>query len=253
LPPPDENCGNSTRQSKINKTLAPSRPCEAARRPWPGIGPRGSTRQASGLQSRARALAGVCGWRHGGTGPWTWGPCCRSAASCARRAPPCPSQTRLGGEPLPRRQTEAVLWGVGAALQHAVEHTRLCCASGVGDARCGRGQVGRSAAPWLRRQPLGALVGPWLAPGGHGVALDLRGLGEVLERGALATPSQTMGARPRSAGGVILPRFFSACALCCGQRLHLSHDHPRLRSWGISHQSYAAWMRSRIGIVPKNF
>ena len=87
---------------------------------------------------------------------------------------------------------------VGEALHHAFERTRLFFARVLGNDLFVRGQCGWSAAARLIMHTLGAMVFPFLEPGGHGVSIDLRGLGNVLDRGALATQSQTMGARPRS-------------------------------------------------------
>src|SRR6266516_7237507 len=44
-----------------------------------------------------------------------------------------------------------------------------------------------------------------------------------------------MGAAPSSECGILLHRFFSEFTLLVGQRLHISHDHHLIRSWGIRH------------------
>src|SRR6266567_3930681 len=66
--------------------------------------------------------------------------------------------------------------------------------------------------------------------------MGLRGLCNGLERCASGTQHQTMGAAPRSEGGILLHRFFSERPVLVGQRLHLSHDHHLIRSWGIRHE-----------------
>src|SRR6266511_3739712 len=66
--------------------------------------------------------------------------------------------------------------------------------------------------------------------------MGLRGLCNGLERCASGTQHQTMGAAPRSEGGILLHRFFSERPVLVGQRLHISHDHHLIRSWGIRHE-----------------
>src|SRR6266508_1300156 len=65
--------------------------------------------------------------------------------------------------------------------------------------------------------------------------MGLRGLCNGLERCASGTQHQTLGAAPRSEGGILLHRFFSERTVLVGQRLHISHDHHLIRSWGIRH------------------
>ena len=79
-------------------------------------------------------------------------------------------------------------------------------------------------------QTLGALLFPFLDPGPHGDTMDLIGLGNGLDGRAGGTQQQTMGAAPRSEGGILFPRFFSECTLLVGQRLHISHDPHLIRS-----------------------
>src|SRR6266487_6514875 len=66
--------------------------------------------------------------------------------------------------------------------------------------------------------------------------MDLIGLGNGLDRCASSTQQQTMGAAPSSECGILLHRFFSEFTLLVGQRLHISHDHHLIRSWGIRHE-----------------
>jgi hypothetical protein len=83
---------------------------------------------------------------------------------------------------------------------------------------------------------LGAMLFPGRDPGRHGAAMDLRGLGAVLDRRAVGTQSQTMGATPGANGGVVFHRGFSEVTLCLGQRLHISHAHSLIR---LSERSHA--------------
>src|SRR6266403_1963454 len=66
--------------------------------------------------------------------------------------------------------------------------------------------------------------------------MDLIGLGNGLDRRASGTQQQTMGAAPSSECGIRFYRFFSECTLRVGSRLHISHDHHLIRSWGIHHE-----------------
>src|SRR2546428_8461570 len=66
--------------------------------------------------------------------------------------------------------------------------------------------------------------------------MDLIGPSNGLDRCASSTQQQTMGAAPSSECGILLHRFFSEFTLLVGQRLHISHDHHLIRSWGIRHE-----------------
>src|SRR2546422_5149714 len=85
-------------------------------------------------------------------------------------------------------------------------------------------------------QTLGALLFPCLDPGRHGDTIDLIGLGNGLDGRAGGTQQQTMGAAPSAECGILLHRLFSEFTLLVGQRLHISHDHHLIRSWGIRHE-----------------
>jgi hypothetical protein len=173
--------------SHIEPAISHGRQCDDARRLLPGIGNRGSKRPSGCITIRESDLAVVFLFLQGFKCTLTWGKCFRISEAFSRLSHPFPSKTSLFGSPLQRRNTEAFLGGVGSALHPAFERTRLFFALVLGDDLFGRGKCGWSAAPRLIMQTLGAMVFPFLAPGCHGVSIDLRGLGDCLDRGALAT------------------------------------------------------------------
>src|SRR5256885_17156205 len=66
--------------------------------------------------------------------------------------------------------------------------------------------------------------------------MDLIGPSNGLDRCASSTQQQSMGAASSSECGILLHRFFSEFTLLVGQRLHISHVHHLIRSWGIRHE-----------------
>jgi hypothetical protein len=75
-----------------------------------------------------------------------------------------------------------------------------------GDVLFRRAECARSATARFLMQTLGAMLFPVLDSGRHGDAMDLIGPRDVLDRRALGTQSQTMGAAPSSKGGIIFHR-----------------------------------------------
>ena len=65
-------------------------------------------------------------------------------------------------------------------------------------------------------EALGTMVCPLRDPARHGVAIDVLGLGNVLDGRALVTQQQTMGAGPSSEGGICLHRLCKEFTLIVG-------------------------------------
>ena len=76
---------------------------------------------------------------------------------------------------------------MGYALHDAFERPRLFFDILLGDGLFVWGEFGWSAAPRLIMQTLSAMVFPLLEPGRNGISIDLIGLGDVLDCGALGT------------------------------------------------------------------
>ena len=81
------------------------------------------------------------------------------------------------------------------------------------------------------------MVFPFRDPARHGVAIDLIGLGNVLDGRALVTQQQTMGAGPSSEGGIFLHCLFKEFTLIVGQQMDISHNDPLSRSYDISRET----------------
>ena len=216
--------------SPLDPPLAPGGQLNDALRLWPGRGHRGSKRQAGVITRSARALPLRLVCRPGGQCTVTAGTGLRITETLARRSPPCPATTGRCGQPLARRETEALRGGVGAPRHHRLESTGRCCARVVRTGLVVWGAWAWSTtARWIR-QTLGAMRCPWLDPGRHGDPMDLRGFGQGLEGRAGGTQQQTLGAAPRAEGGLLCHRCFSECTVLLGHRLPISHDHHLIRS-----------------------
>lgn len=87
---------------------------------------------------------------------------------------------------------------LGDAIDRSFERTRLVLELLPGECLLGRREVARSAAARLIMQAFRAVLFPFVAPSRHGDAMDLRGLGNVLDPLALSTQQQTLSADPRS-------------------------------------------------------
>jgi hypothetical protein len=160
----------------------------------------------------------------------------RVSAACERFAHPLPSKPDLFGQALQRRQTEALVGLVGEVLPSPWERMGLFFALLQGDVPCLRAECARSAAARLIRQTLGTMLFPVLEPGRHGDTMALGGLGNVLDRRAVGTQEQTMGAAPGSTGGGGFHRGFSELTLFWCQRLPISHDHYLSRLYDRNHE-----------------
>ena len=161
----------------------------------------------------------------------------RCSATFARLSAAFPSPTGLVGQTLQRCKTKALRGGGGDALSHPCESAWLFLEIVLGAGLCIWGAWARAAAPRFLVSALGTRVCPLREPARHGVAIDLRGLGHVLAGRALVTQHQTMGAGPRSAGGLCLQRLCKECTLIVGQRWNVSHHDPLSRAYDISHET----------------
>jgi len=220
----------------IDPTRAPGRQFDDALGLLPGIGNRGIQRQSSFIKIIETQLALVLEFLQGGTFPLTAGKGLRIAETLSRLAHPFPSKTCLCGQPFARRETEALLGCVGEALRHPFERTGLFLDILLGECLFVGGEFGGSATARLIMQTLGAMVFPLRDPGRHGDAMHLIGIGNGLDGCAGSTQQQTVGAAPRSECRVLFHGLFSECTLLVAQRLHISHDHHLIRSWGIHHE-----------------
>ena len=132
----------------------------------------------------------------------------RIAETLSRLSHPFPSKTRLFGQTFARRETEALLGFVGETLHHRFERTGLFFDILLSEGLFVRGEFAGSATARVIMQTLGAMMFPFRDPGRHGDPMDLIGLGNGLDGRAGGTQQQTMGAAPRSEGGILLHRFF---------------------------------------------
>jgi hypothetical protein len=217
--------------------ILPGRQRDDALGRLPGIGPRGLQRQARGSKVIELPLAWGVWWRQGVQGTWPCGPCCRRSAPFSRLAHPCPAQAGLLGQPWQRGKPVALLGCGGSSLHHRWERMGGVCERVLSAGRCGWGEGGGSATARVILQTLGARACPCRAPGRHGDARALRGRGHRVEGRACGTQQQTLGAAPSAECGLLWPRLCSACTLRVGHRRPISHDHPRIRSWGIRHET----------------
>src|SRR5712691_9895434 len=100
---------------------------------------------------------------------------------------PLPSKTGLFGQAFQRRQTEALVGFVGEALPDPFERMGLFFDILQRDVPFLRAECARSAAARFIMQTLGAMLFPVLDPSRHGDAMDLVGLGDILDRRAVGT------------------------------------------------------------------
>ena len=239
--------------SHIDPPIAPGGQLDDALRLLPGIGHRGIQRKAGCSKIRESELPLILVLLQGGQCTLTAGTGLRIPETLSRRSHPFPSKTCLCGQSCARRETEALLGVAGETLHHPCERTGFFFALWLGECLFVWGECAWSATARVIMHTLGAMMFPGRDPGRHRDAMDLRGLGNGLDGRTSGTQQQTMGAAPRSEGGILLHRFFSELTLLIGQRLHISHDHPLIRSWEYTTQSGLTLMRYCINIVSKNF
>src|SRR6266851_8358137 len=196
----------------------------------PGVGNRGIKRKAGFIKIVESDLPLILLCLQGGQFTLTAGKGLRITETLERLSHPFPSKTCLFGQTFERRDTEALLGFVGEALHHRFERTGLFFDILLGEFLFVWGEFAWSATARLIMQTLDAMVFPFLDPCRHGDAMNLIGIGNGLDGCAGGTQQQTMGTAPRSEGGILFHRFFSECTLLVGQRLHISHDHPLIRS-----------------------
>ena len=213
----------------------PGRQCDDALGLLPRLGTRGSKPKARGIPIIQSEWALVCLGRQRFQGTGGLGTGVRGAAALPRLAHALPSTPGLCGQALQRRQTAALVGGVGEARQDLCERLGGFLEIWQSEVPFLRAAWARSTPARLIRHTLGAMLFPGLEPGRHGDALALRGLGARLDRRAVGTQSQTMGAAPGSQGGGVLHRGCSALTLFLGQRLPLSHEHSLIRLSARSH------------------
>jgi hypothetical protein len=214
----------------IDPPIFPGRQLDDALGLLPGRGHRGIKRKARFIKIVESDPPLILLCLQGGQCTLTAGTGLRITETLSRLSHPFPSKTCLCGQTCARRETEALLGFAGKTLHHRFERTGrffdLLLRKGLFVWR----KCAWSATARVIMQTLGAMMFPLLDPGRHGDSMDLRGLGNGLDGRTSGTQQQTMGAAPRSEGGILLHRFFSECTLLVGQRLHISHDHPLIRS-----------------------
>src|SRR5262247_542861 len=174
----------------------------------PSIGNRGSKRKARFVAIIQSNLALVFWYLHRVKCTLGLGKGHRVSERLERFAHPLPSKTGLFGQAFQRRQTEALVGGVGEALPYPWERRGLFVDVWQGDGLCRRAEGGRPPAAWFIMPTLGARLCPWLEPGRHGDAMDLRGLGKSRDGRPCGTQEQTMGTAPSAEGGLLAQRLF---------------------------------------------
>lgn len=184
----------------------PGRKLDDALGLWPGLGQRGSKRKASFIKIIQRDLAVGFWVLQRFEFPLGLGKGVRVAEAVARFSHPLPSTTGLFGPAFQRRQPEALGGGVGEALPAPLERLGFFWELGPGEVPVFRAEGARSAATRFSMHTLGAMLFPVLEPGRYGDTMALIGRGDGLDRHALGTQAQTMGATPGSPGGVVLHR-----------------------------------------------
>ena len=192
----------------IDPPIFPGRQLDDALGLLPGIGNRGIKRKASFIKIVESDLPLILLCLQGGQFTLTAGKGLRITETLSRLSHPFPSKTCLFGQTFERRETEALLGFVGEALHHPFERTGLFFDILLGEFLFVWGEFGWSATARLIMQTLDAMVFPFLDPCRHGDAMNLIGIGNGLDGCAGGTQQQTMGAAPRSEGGILLHRFF---------------------------------------------
>ena len=192
----------------IDPPIFPGRQLDDALGLLPGIGNRGIKRKASFIKIVESDLPLILLCLQGGQFTLTAGKGLRITETLSRLAHPFPSKTCLFGQTFERRETEALLGFVGEALHHPFERTGLFFDILLSEGLFVRGEFAGSATARVIMQTLGAIIFPFLDPCRHGDAMNLVGIGNGLDGCAGGTQQQTMGAAPRSEGGILLHRFF---------------------------------------------
>ena len=153
----------------------------------PGIGNRGIKRKARFIIIIQIDLSLVFLALQRFQGTFRLGKGVRVSETFERFSHPLPSKPGFFGQTFQRRHTEALGSGGGYALRDPFERTRCVFHKLEGAVLFRRGEDGRSAAARFIVQTLGAMVFPVGDPGRDSDAMNLLGLGDVLDGRALGT------------------------------------------------------------------
>jgi hypothetical protein len=153
----------------------------------PSIGKSGSKRKASFIQIIQIEVALVCLLLEGFQLALATGKGVGIAPLFYRLSSPFPSKTRLFGSTFQGRDVEGLLGLLGKAIDHSFQGTRLVLEIWPGECLLGRRELARAAATRLIMQAFRSGLFPFVDPSRHGDAMDLRSLGNILDRLALRT------------------------------------------------------------------